>query len=66
MLAIAGQTAGPYYLTFFLGNPGSNIGYKKFDIFVFKNQFFLIKKKFSGQRRALQLVLNEHCMYLFI
>ena len=49
MLPIAGQTAGPIGLKFVVvthGWPGSVISPKK----------FIFKKKFQGQRRALQLV----------
>ena len=43
MLARAGQTAGPNWLTFFEGIPGwpgSSIGYKNLNFFVLKSIFF--------------------------
>ena len=43
MLFIAGQTAGPIGLNFFVdtqGWPGSVIGYKKFEFFFSKNVLF--------------------------
>ena len=54
MLPIAGQTAGPIGLNFFVdtqGWPGGVKGY--FFKFLFSNFFF-----FHGQRRALQLILH--------
>ena len=41
MVNIAGQTAGPNGLTFFLGNPGSNIAAKIVSTFFLKSKFFL-------------------------
>ena len=54
MLAIAGQTSGPFGLRHFLCIPWVTIYAKHF----YKRIFFLkIRfKKFHGQRRALQLV----------
>jgi len=52
MLSIAGQTAGPIGLTFFVDTHGC-YRLKKFDFF--SNIFFNF---FYGQRRALQLVTN--------
>jgi len=54
MLPIAGQTAGPIGLNFFVDNqgwPGSVIGYTKFDFF-----FNLFNIFIHGQRRDLHLV----------
>ena len=54
MFPIAGKTAGPIRLTFFVdtqGWPGGDIGLKNPN-FIFKIFFF------HGQRRALQLVFN--------
>ena len=58
MFPIAGQTAGPIGLTFFVdthGWPGGDIGYQKIEKKNFKI-FFLQNLFFHGQRRALQLV----------
>ena len=63
MFPIAGQTAGPIGLTFFVdthGWPGGVKGNKKkskifFKFFFFRKLFFS-KFVFHGQRRALQLV----------
>ena len=46
MLAIAGQTAGPNKLNYFVGTlefPGGNIGKTNIDIFFFKNSTFFLK-----------------------
>ena len=61
MLRIAGQTAGPIGLKFFVDTHGSwtppCYKLKKIEFFVFNCFFFKIKKKImNGQRRALQLV----------
>ena len=50
MFPIAGQTAGPIRLNFFVdtqGCPGVDKGYEKIQKFYFQNLFF------HGQRRAL-------------
>ena len=64
MFPLAGQMAEPNGLTFFLGNPWvtwGDMGSTNSKICIFKDRiFFSICFKFHGQRRALQLVLNEY------
>ena len=50
MFPIAGQTAGPNGLTFFVDTLGSLGGHR------LKENFFLTLPLFHGQRRALQVV----------
>ena len=62
MFPIAGQTAGPIGLNFFVdtqGRSGGDIGKKKIRNYFFQNLFL------NGQRRALQLVLNIYIYVIF-
>ena len=56
MLPIAGQTAGPNGLNFFVDTHGWPGGFKakKFDF------FFVLKKKFPWATPAFQLVTNKN------